>query len=558
MALANAAALLAQRGKNVLVVDWDLEAPGIERFFSGPSLRLSPSRQDTPGIVDLILAHAEKRALSWKDCMVNVSFDRSSQPVSSVGSLKLITAGMLREESSRDYVHRLRELNWESLFKLGFGNLIEQWRSSWIKEFHFVLIDSRTGISDIGNICTILLPDVLVLVFTTSDQSVDGIADVMRRARAAQSQLPLSRGRLSAVPLLSRDEREKESKLAEEWRNKIAERLGEFYKDWLPAHTTVKDVLQKLYIPSVAVWSFGERLPVIEKSEEIGDSRSIVASYARLARLLEHQLDWTKIEGEEEALRRAERERRLAEEGRLKAERALEEIRRTSGLTKDPVVFSYLGLRRIVGSLATALPFVLAFGNALLEGPGILSSMSAYYYTPMRTVFLGILITVGALLMISVGYDSKDRILGRLAGIFAIGAAIFPTAPVMPAMASTSPENLFGQLHSAFMVLLLLTIAYMCLVQFTQTTPDKTPTRRKLQRNTVYRVCGYTILASLLLIGVSLSLIGVVKETGLFIRQFYPVFWLESLAFLAFGVSWLTKGEAILKDEEFPSEIPHA
>ena len=297
MALANTAVLLAQHGKNVLVVDWDLEAPGIERFFSGSSLRLSRSRQDTPGVVDLILADAENRTLSWRDCLVEVSFGR--RPLSQAGSLNLITAGMLREENdtSRDYVQRLHKLNWDSLFARGLGNLIEQWRSAWIKDFHYVLIDSRTGISDIGNICTILLPDVLVLVFTTSDQSVDGIADVMRRARAAQSLLPLSRGRLSAVPLLSRDEREKESSLSSEWRNKIAERLGEFYQDWLPPRTTPKDVLQKLYIPSVAYWSFGEKLPVVEKSDEISDSRSIVTSYARLARLLEHQLDWTKIRG---------------------------------------------------------------------------------------------------------------------------------------------------------------------------------------------------------------------------------------------------------------------
>ena len=33
MALANVAVLLAQRGLHVLAVDWDLEAPGLERYF---------------------------------------------------------------------------------------------------------------------------------------------------------------------------------------------------------------------------------------------------------------------------------------------------------------------------------------------------------------------------------------------------------------------------------------------------------------------------------------------------------------------------------------------
>jgi cellulose biosynthesis protein BcsQ len=322
MALANVAALLADHGKKVLMVDWDLEAPGLERFFTGSSLKLSRSRNDTPGIVDLITCYGEKKPLDWKECLIHISLGPSPSAVG--GTLQMITAGMLREENRRDYVQRLRELNWESLFGSGLGDLIDSWRSDWSRGFDFVLIDSRTGISDIGNICTILLPDVLVLVFTTNDQSVEGIADVMRRSRAAQGRLPLTRSRLSAVPLLSRDEREKENTLSSEWRRKIGDRLGEFYQDWLPPHTTPHDVLQKLYIPSIAFWSFGEKLPVVERREEIGDSRSIVAAYARVARFLENQLDWTKLEGQEEAftevVRRAEEERRRAEEERARAQ----------------------------------------------------------------------------------------------------------------------------------------------------------------------------------------------------------------------------------------------
>ena len=54
MALANAGALLAKSGQRVLMVDWDLEAPGLERFFGSGSLSLSRTREETPGVVDLI------------------------------------------------------------------------------------------------------------------------------------------------------------------------------------------------------------------------------------------------------------------------------------------------------------------------------------------------------------------------------------------------------------------------------------------------------------------------------------------------------------------------
>ncbi|OLE14440.1 MAG: hypothetical protein AUG89_01875 [Acidobacteria bacterium 13_1_20CM_4_56_7] len=74
--------------------------------------------------------------------------------------------------------------------------------------------------------------------------------------------------------------------------------------------------------------------------------------------------------------------------------------------------------------------------------------------------------------------------------------ALFPTTPDMGA---TSRDKLIGTLHLSFAALLFLTLAYFSLALFTKTAPDKKPTRRKLHRNTVYRVCGYTILASIFL-----------------------------------------------------------
>jgi Mrp family chromosome partitioning ATPase len=299
MALANVAALLAEWGRKVLILDWDLEAPGIEKFFEIPSVRLSRSRHQTPGVVDLLLSQMQPTPLSWRDCLLEVDMSGQSKAAHK-GKLQIISAGKLATEGKRDYVGRLREVNWDKLFgEYDLGKRIEAWRNEWIREFDFVLVDSRTGISDAGSICTILLPDVLVLVFTTSYQSVEGIRDVMQRARAARSQLPVARARLAAVPLLSRDGRKEESDTAKQWRAKIAERLGDLYKDWLPAGVTPEDVLLTLYIPQLAYWSFGERLAVIERREEAGDAASIVAAYIKLGRFLETELNWTSVVGGE-------------------------------------------------------------------------------------------------------------------------------------------------------------------------------------------------------------------------------------------------------------------
>jgi hypothetical protein len=207
----------------------------------------------------------------------------------------------------------------------------------------------------------------------------------------------------------------------------------------------------------------------------------------------------------------------------------------------ENLVLSYLDLRKAVGIIGFGLPFALALGKILLQGPGIQSSISGYYYTDMRNVFVGSLCAIGIFLMSTRGYDRKDAIAGMLACVFAVGVALFPTTPDVCA---TSEDKLIGRVHLTFAALLFLTFAYFSLFLFTQTASDKSPTPRKLQRNTVYRVCGYTILGSILLIVVVM-----LPSVHSFVAPLTPVFWLESLAVVSFGVSWLVKGETILKDQ---------
>ena len=204
------------------------------------------------------------------------------------------------------------------------------------------------------------------------------------------------------------------------------------------------------------------------------------------------------------------------------------------------LVLDYLSLRKAVGIIGVVLPAVLALGNMILHGAGIQHSISLYYYTDLRNVFVGSLCAIGVFLMSTKGYDKRDMIFGILASMFAIGVALFPTSPESGA---TSEEQIIGTLHLTFATLLFLTFAYFCFKLFTLTAGNPTP--RKLHRNSVYRVCGTIIVACIVLISV-VHLPSIAKLAA----PLSPVFWLEAIAVMTFGMAWLTKGEAILKDEE--------
>lgn len=203
------------------------------------------------------------------------------------------------------------------------------------------------------------------------------------------------------------------------------------------------------------------------------------------------------------------------------------------------LVISYLLLRKLIGALGVGLPFVLAIGAAVISGLEIQPSISDYYHTVMRDLFVGILFAIAIFMLSYKGYEPADDRAGDIACVTAIGVAVFPVAPA----GATPAQQVLGTLHFASATLFFLTLVYFSLVLFTKSDPSIPPTPRKLQRNRIYRICGWTILACL----AAIALIKSLASTPL--RQLDPVFWLEAGAVLAFGISWLTKGEAILPDQ---------
>ncbi len=184
MAMANVAWIIASNGKRVLAVDWDLESPGLHKFFH-PFLDESTVTA-TPGVIEIINDYASAAVgPSQADDGWYLECARVDRHAVSLdwafpdgGKLDFLSAG----RQNRDYSAAVCSLDWDNFYdRLGGGRFFRAMREDMKKNYDYVLIDSRTGLSDVADICTIELPDVLTVCFTLSDQSIEGAANVARQ-----------------------------------------------------------------------------------------------------------------------------------------------------------------------------------------------------------------------------------------------------------------------------------------------------------------------------------------------------------------------------------------
>jgi hypothetical protein len=210
--------------------------------------------------------------------------------------------------------------------------------------------------------------------------------------------------------------------------------------------------------------------------------------------------------------------------------------------SESRMAVSYLTVRLAIGVLGMALPFVLAIGGFLLFGYGIQSSISYYARTDMGPVLVGTLFAAGFFLLGYRGYERADDVAGIVAWLSALGVALFTCGPDG---GGTPREDFVGTLHLISTVVLFGALVYFSLVLFTKTRPRKNPATRKKTRNIIYKVCGWVMVACLVIAFVYLVL---PKGAQAMFTPLHPVYWMEAAALEAFGVSWFVKGEGILKD----------
>ena len=168
MALVNAAVELAQRGRKVLAVDFDLEAPGLDTF---DILRPPP---EVPGIIEFV---GEYLATGQAP-----EVERFVSPSSVVDDLWIMPSG-----AQQQYAASFGQIDWQALYQRHSGYLLfedvkEQWRR--VVQPDYVFIDSRTGHTDTCGICTRQLPDAVTLLFFPNEQNLRGLGKVVHDIRS--------------------------------------------------------------------------------------------------------------------------------------------------------------------------------------------------------------------------------------------------------------------------------------------------------------------------------------------------------------------------------------
>ncbi len=281
MTLANVAYRLANKhGLRVIAVDWDLEAPGLHRFFGVSTKKAAKAH----GVLDYFGAWREAverrdpAPPDVSDWIIPIT-DKKHKP--NFGSLSLLLAGKIDES----YDSRLAALNWQDFYAKDAGaSAVETLREQLAGMADVVLIDSRTGFTDAGGICTIQIPDGVVLMTAPNQQSLEGIDRVARGIAKAPKEARAGRDKPRMWLVTSRVPMVEETYLAEQWfaANESWFAAGSKAGLWLKEDHP--DGLQSHKIPHRGRWGFDEM--VLNEAAKVDPSDLLVAPYEQLTAML--------------------------------------------------------------------------------------------------------------------------------------------------------------------------------------------------------------------------------------------------------------------------------
>lgn len=294
MALSNIAVLLARQQNAttpVLMIDWDLEAPGLHHYFE--------LHEERPGVLELFEACREQLQRRRKgaaallddeelarEVLAAVGWEQYVGRVDQSSQLYLMRAGRFDDS----YAERLAAMHWDDLFD-SCPALFRCFADNLSRHFRHVLVDSRTGRTDSAGICTTLLPRKLVVVFTPNKQSLEGVQALVTRATAYRRSHEDEQRPLLVYPLPSRIEMGDSLQRAQ-WRRGDAQLRIQGYQPiferllrdcYAMPQLSLDSYFDEVQLQQTRTFAYGEQLAV--RMDQGGDRFSLTRTFEAL-------LDW--------------------------------------------------------------------------------------------------------------------------------------------------------------------------------------------------------------------------------------------------------------------------
>lgn len=222
---------------------------------------------------------------------------------------------------------------------------------------------------------------------------------------------------------------------------------------------------------------------------------------------------------------------------------------------------SYLVMRILIGSIGILLPIVLIIcAGSFVDGwADLRGSLSAYYHSGMRDVFVGSMYAVAAFLVTYKVVELRfEGIVSGLAGLSAFVLATFPTdlpkgldspeTPLQIEVGQGTVSNVHYGAAIAFIGFLTLISIYFAI--------DEAWRQQGLGRlGKKFWLAYHSFCAFVMVVAAAYMILANGLET---LPRAYSLLIGESVAIAAFGASWLAKGAEwrMLFGRPEPSQVP--
>ena len=308
MALANVGEYLARQGISVIMIDWDLEAPGLERYFP-------VSREEVEarlGVIDLLIEYREAMAQPPPPDVAKSSTGMAQPPDTEeadqnnhigqrfgfhspreylldlgeklglpAGRLSLLPAGQRDGERFASYAARVQGLDWAAFYRDWEGEVYLEWfRKELDADDALVLVDSRTGVTEIGGVCVYQLADVVVMLCAANQVNIEGTQQMAAAFNRPEVESLRGGRKLRILPVPARIPKVEEVREINNFLNNFALVMGQYYRSLgLDPEASARRFL----IPQIPLYSFRERVAVRETGHSPYRNDDLTKVYSELA-----------------------------------------------------------------------------------------------------------------------------------------------------------------------------------------------------------------------------------------------------------------------------------